>query len=70
MDDSDGRGGSGRRRAGKAGAITRLAASYKANREGLEPLARLLVDVLAVVALLRRGLPQPPASGNEAVKSS
>jgi hypothetical protein len=37
-----------------ARAAARLGAGYEANREVLEPLARLVVDVLAVVALLSR----------------
>lgn len=37
-----------------AGAAARLGAGYKANREVLEPLARLAVDVLAVAALFSR----------------
>lgn len=37
-----------------ADAVVRLASSYKANRELLEPLARLSVDVLAIVMALRR----------------
>lgn len=31
----------------------RLASGYKANREVLEPLARLVVDVVAIAMLLR-----------------
>jgi hypothetical protein len=39
---------------------TRLGASYRANREVIEPILRLLVDALALVALLRRRPTSPP----------
>lgn len=36
---------------GKRGTKRRLAVAYRANREDLEPLLRLLADVLALAAL-------------------
>jgi hypothetical protein len=37
-----------------AAAARRVAAAYQANREDLEPLLRLVADVLALAALVRR----------------
>jgi hypothetical protein len=36
-----------------AAAARRVAAAYRANREDLEPLLRLVADVLALAALVR-----------------
>ena len=48
-------------------AATRLGASYKANREVLEPILRLLADALALAALLRHQPASPPRTA-ESVK--
>jgi uncharacterized protein (UPF0264 family) len=47
-----GKRGSKRRQA--AGAARRVAVAYRANREDLEPLLRLVADVLAVASLACR----------------
>ncbi len=48
-----------RRRA--AAAARRAAAAYRANREDLEPLVRLVADVLALLAVARRRRDNPAA---------
>jgi DNA-binding IclR family transcriptional regulator len=56
MQDPD--GSPGRWRLGEA--ATRLGASYKSNREVIEPILRLLADALALAALLRHRPTSPP----------
>ena len=45
-------------------AATRLSSSYKANREVLEPILRLLADALALAALLRHQPTSPPRTAD------
>jgi hypothetical protein len=69
--DHDERGASeARGRWRSADAVSALASSYRANRELLEPLARLAVDVLAVVMLLRRNQRAPQPESDEPVRRS
>jgi hypothetical protein len=45
-----------------ADAASRAAAAYRTNREAIEPFARLLIDALALAALVRRRRPAPAAA--------
>lgn len=40
-------------------AVKRVTSEYRANRADLEPLVRLVVDVLALAALVHRSRPMP-----------
>ncbi len=56
-----GKRGPNRRQA--AAAARRVAVAYRANRENLEPLLRLVADVLALAALTRGRRDEPTEAG-------
>jgi hypothetical protein len=45
-----------------ATAVTRAATAYRANRHDLEPVIRLVADLLALAALARRRVPATSAT--------